>query len=231
MNNYTLLLDTETVNKSKGKSFTQYGNMVFDIGFLIIDGDFNVVHSYQALNSDIFNDDSYMENLFFGKEKLDWYINSDIPRKTTHEIALDFKEIFDTYSIERIAAYNISFDKRAIKSTEDEFIERWIDFDKYEVIDLYHMACQALEGNENYVISSMENGKVSDKGNVSSNAESVYCFIKNDYSFVEDHTALSDCYIEYEIYEWIVQEEKKRNVKFLTSSKPSCWRLVQRKKG
>lgn len=229
-----LIIDTETFNKAA--TFSIYGNMVFDLGFVIVNEEKEILFEYNAIASDIYEDETLKNNTFFTKEKLLDYDrmieNGAILYKTFNEIEEDVVNYLDKYNVGIIAAYNINFDMKALTDTSIKYGDKALcDLgDKYHIEDIWHMACQALSTNEVYPIISAENGKVSDKGNINTNAEAVYCFIKNDYSFVESHTALRDAQIEKEIYDWVLALEEKNEKKFIREAKTSCWRLVQPKK-
>lgn len=55
--------------------------------------------------------------------------------------------------------------------------------------------------------------KFTDSGNYTTNAETVYQYITNDIDFIEDHTALSDSIIEYEILKETIKNNKTELLK------------------
>lgn len=224
-----LLLDTETVNRSE--SFSIYGNNVFDLGFLVVDEkSLEVLVQYNELIAETYRDKNLMKNYVFSQEKLDWYETSRLSVAAIENINKTIQEIVELYNVSSIAAYNINFDIGAIKHTWEKHGLKTFILDGMKIIDIYHMACQALKGNDNYIVACVENGRVSPKGNVNSNAEAVYSFITNNSSFKESHTALEDCIIELEIYKWVLEQEKNLGSSFTEKPNPSCWRLVQKKK-
>jgi hypothetical protein len=69
------------------------------------------------------------------------------------------------------------------------------------------------------------NGFVSDKGNISTSAETVYRFLTNNLDFQEEHKGLEDVLIETAIFAKCVAKKKKMSRKI----NRGCWRLAQRK--
>lgn len=233
-----LLLDTETFSGSE--VFSMYDNYVFDFGAVVIENvkeyeeyPKNVpIYSYNKLIKEIYRDEKLIPNYVFGQEKFKrFYLDGSLKDIPFEEFVEDLKKLIETYNISAIAAYNIRFDLNALKTTAKKFKVDISFLDKLEIIDLYHMACQALQGNESYQMFCYETGRVSEKGNINSNAEAVYSFISGNNSFEEDHTALSDCLIEFQIYKWLLSLEKERQSKFSREPYSACWRLVQPKKG
>lgn len=222
---YYILLDTETVSNSK--TFNYYSNIIFDIGFILINNKNEIIYKYNKVIKEIFQNKEYMDNYVFDKSKLEWY-NKNIQIDDFKNIINDIKDIFK--NSKGIIAYNINFDLQAFKNTFNYFKEyNFLNNLKIEIIDIYHMACQALQNNDNYIVFCVENGKISEKGNINSNAEAVYSFINNNVNFKESHTALDDCFIEYDIYKWVLKYEKENKIKLKREPYSACWRLVQRK--
>lgn len=232
-----IVLDTETSKPEAGDyRFAQDTNLVFDIGFTVIDEDtYEIKHRYNALVEEIYTDHEIMHNFFFGDEALQWYEKQvqegAIPVKPAAQITKEVQEIVKKYDVMIITAYNATFDVEAIKDTwRDLHAGEIFNFDDMIVWDIYHMACQALEHDDNYTIAAVENGFVTNKGNIQATAEAVYSYIKKDPNFVEDHTALSDAEIESEILAWLLEIEKKNNMSVYFDREPNqgAWRLVQK---
>lgn len=229
---YTLVLDTETV--SNNKSFSLYGNYVFDIGAtlcVIEDNNITVLDKINLLVEEIYNDEELMKNYFFGEDRLNSFYkeNNDIDIVPWSEV-LDFFNSFITYfNIEDYAAFNITFDMNSIQSTCDK-LKTDNPFKDLIKVDLYNKSCQALADDENYKIFCVENGRMTEKGNIKSDAESVFAYIFNVPSVIESHTALSDAILETKIYQWLLKQEKEQDTFFEDKPNTQAWRLVQYKK-
>lgn len=229
---YTLILDTETVSNNKG--FSLYGNYVFDIGAtlcVIEDSNITILENFNYLVEEIYKDEDLMKNYFFGEDRLNSFYkeNSDIEICSWNKIIELFKRIIEDFEIEDYAAFNITFDMNSIQSTCDK-LKTDNPFKDLTKIDLYNKSCQALADDENYKIFCVENGRVTEKGNIKSDAESVFAYLFNAPSIIESHTALLDAILETKIYQWLLKEEKEQDTFFEDTPNTQAWRLVQYKK-
>ena len=229
---YTLVLDTETVSNNKG--FSLYGNYVFDIGatFCVIeDNNITVLDHVNFLVEEIYNDEELMKNYFFGEDRLNSFYkeNNDIDIVPWSEILDFFNSFITCFNIEDYAAFNITFDMNSIQSTCDK-LKTNNPFKDLTKVDLYNKSCQALADDENYKIFCVENGRMTEKGNIKADAESVFAYLFNEPSVIESHTALSDAILETKIYQWLLKQEKEQDTFFEDKPNTQAWRLVQYKK-
>ena len=229
---YTLILDTETVSNNKG--FSLYGNYVFDIGAtlcVIEDSNITILENFNYLVEEIYKDEDLMKNYFFGEDRLNSFYkeNNDIEICSWNKIIELFKKIIEDIEIEDYAAFNITFDMNSIQSTCDK-LKTDNPFKDLTKVDLYNKSCQALADDENYKIFCVENGRVTEKGNIKSDAESVFAYLFNAPSIIESHTALLDAILETKIYQWLLKEEKEQDTFFEDTPNTQAWRLVQYKK-
>ena len=229
---YTLILDTETVSNNKG--FSLYGNYVFDIGAtlcVIEDSNITILENLNYLVEEIYKDEDLMKNYFFGEDRLNSFYkeNNDIEICSWNKIIELFKKIIEDLEIEDYAAFNITFDMNSIQSTCDK-LKTDNPFKDLTKVDLYNKSCQALADDENYKIFCVENGRVTEKGNIKSDAESVFAYLFNAPSIIESHTALLDAILETKIYQWLLKEEKEQDTFFEDTPNTQAWRRVQYKK-
>lgn len=229
---YTLILDTETVSNNKG--FSLYGNYVFDIGAtlcVIEDSNITILENFNYLVEEIYKDEDLMKNYFFGEDRLNSFYKegNDIEIYPWNKIIEHFKKIIEDFEIEDYAAFNITFDMNSIQSTCDK-LKTDNPFKDLTKVDLYNKSCQALADDENYKIFCVENGRVTEKGNIKSDAESVFAYLFNAPSIIESHTALLDAILETKIYQWLLKEEKEQDTFFEDTPNTQAWRLVQYKK-
>ena len=128
--------------------------------------------------------------------------------------------------IDTVAAYNCGFDRNALNNTL-----RTVTFDKYKwffpyktnFICIWHMACQVLCTQKTYLKRAARMGLESAKGNVITNAETVYQYLSGENGFVEEHMGLDDVLIEVQIMARCFRQHKKmkQNINKL------CWRIPQ----
>lgn len=109
------------------------------------------------------------------------------------EMTRDIKK----YNIEYAFAYNSDFDERVFNFNCDWF--KCINpFDNVEIKDIRGYAHKFLI-NEDFKTFCERYELFTDSGNYSTTAETMYKYITNKIDFTEEHTALSDSIIEWEI--------------------------------
>ena len=119
-----------------------------------------------------------------------------------------------THSVDVFAAYNLGFDMRALATTQ-QFVNdggKVLTY-KPDLLCLWEFACQTVCASRMYhrVARELghERGWITDADNVRTNAEKVYAFLTNDWSFIEAHTALKDAQIETEILQRLLAKKKR----------------------
>ena len=227
-----LIIDTETLRETK--DFSPYNNYVFDIGGVVYNTDSHQIEKkFRYIIEEIYNDEKLRENYYFGKERFkECYLDKEKKLEIIKfkNAIKNIDNIIDTYNIDNIAAFNIRFDDTSINDTSKKLKVKLNHFNSCNKVDIYHMACQAINHSEAYIAFCVENGKVSEKGNISANVEAIYSFLMGDTSYEEEHTALDDAIDEAVIYEWVLEQEKETGKKFKTAPYAACWRLVQPEK-
>lgn len=106
------------------------------------------------------------------------------------------------YGIKKVYAYNCGFDKNALNSTIKAMTgNKWSHFfpKGTKFCDIWHMACQTIMSQRNFIKFCNRHGHVSDAGNVRTSAEVCYAYITKQPQFEEAHTGLEDVIIEAEI--------------------------------
>ena len=178
-----LILDTETTLDNQD---------VFDIGWLICDKNANIYETREFLVQENFN------KTFFYENKRPMYIKKIedlslrvLPKDEILEILLND---INTYGAQ-VYAYNSDFDQRALNQLWNYNVDM-NDIFPYA----FNIATQKTYLKEN---------RRTPKGNMTMNAENIYQYISFDNEFEEEHTALSDCYIEMAILLKALRQHKK----------------------
>lgn len=223
--NNILILDTETIG-----SFGQ--PLVHDFGYCIVDKHFNCLKKQRHLIKNVRAIEwALQESDFYNtkRETYDHEIEQGLVDIKTWKATIDeFKRDLIVYGVGTIAAYNIAFDYKAIKTTEhilnndSDYIEKL--FTKKKPLCIWNLACDTLMQEREYKEWAKANKKISEKGNILTNAETCFQYINQDLHFKEDHTALSDVLIETEILKYI-HEHYKINVDY--GLMYGCWQKVQ----
>lgn len=117
-----------------------------------------------------------------------------------------FTEDIKRFKVKRLFAYNVNFDKGSLN--------RLLGNERFNSLGLTY--CDIISGilytkllTQKYVNYCKDNGYITEKGNVQTKAEVVYRYLTNSADFVEEHTGLADCLIEYEILISAVKAHKK----------------------
>ena len=147
--------------------------------------------------------------------------------KSIYKIRKEVKDLMKKYNVKKVGAYNMGFDKRALnnvmKYTTKSFC-RWFFPFGTEFFCIWHLATQTLLQQKTFFKMAEKNGWFSEKGNLLTNAEVTYNYIKKMSDFREEHKGLEDVRIEVEIMAYCFRQHKKMN----TNINTSCWRLVQK---
>lgn len=121
-----------------------------------------------------------------------------------------FKKMFTAdiqkYKIKILYAYNVSFDKSALKRIfgEEEFKNLPLEYRDIISGILYTKLL-----TKKYIQFCRDNGFLTAKGNIQTKAEIVYKYLTNSLNFIEEHTGLADCLIEYQILLSALKSRKK----------------------
>lgn len=122
------------------------------------------------------------------------------------------------HKISKIYAYNASFDKGRISDLFGE------DFQKIgaEWVDIIPLILRTKLLTRKYCQFCIDNGFITEKGNIQTKAETVYRYLTGNTIFEEEHTGLADCKIEYQILLAAIKTKRK-----LDSSPCQAWRELK----
>ena len=219
-----LVIDTETCN-------TVEQPLPYDIGFAICDRMGNIAEERSYVVAETFLDmRDTMKSAYFA-EKIPQYWedikNGSREIKSIYKIRKEVKDLMNKYNVKKVGAYNMGFDKRALNNvmryTTKSFC-RWFFPFGTEFFCIWHLATQTLLQQKTFFKMAEKNDWFSEKGNLLTNAEVTYNYIKKMSDFKEEHKGLEDVRIEIEIMAHCFRQHKKMN----TNINTSCWRLVQK---
>lgn len=200
---FYMVLDTETVADAR---------VPYDIAWVIVDREGNVIERFNGLVSEVLTNPTMrylIKRDSFSKRKASFYLENN-----PAEI-MSFEDIFmyTTRAIDRynaiVVAYNAGFDVKVLNDYANVILDLDFFSPEDEIWDLWNMALNTICDSSNYVKWCMDCGFITEKGNISCSAESVYSYLYQDSTFVEDHTALSDCEIEAKILYQVFKRKKK----------------------
>lgn len=222
---YYLVLDTETANGLEDP-------LVYDLGYAIIDKHGTIFKTESFIVSDIFYQNDLMTSAYYARKIPMYYKDIKVGTRkvvnlyTARKILLDDIE---EWRIEAVLAYNMAFDYRATTTTQRyETKSKYRYFLPYGVPIwcIWNMACHSICNTRQYVNFCLQNGEVSNAGNIKTSAETVYKFITKNPQFTESHTALEDVLIEAQIFVKCVKREGIGSIH--TKINRGCWRIPQR---
>ena len=209
------ILDTETTHPQQE---------VFDIAVLIGDLHGNIVFERQWIIKEKIH-----QKLFYEEKRL-LYLerlrNPQYPAKfCTIKVALsEMERIFQHFAITEVYAYNMAFDSRVVGKIADEY-QLSNPLKMREMECLWFWSTQTIFQQKSFPKFCVDNPEthLTPKGNYKTSAETCYAYIKKIPDFVEEHTALEDCRIEYDIF-LHCRKQKKFRCKGIASN---VWLLPQ----
>lgn len=231
---YILVLDTETANtlttilpaifdsegellKPERHVMDMSNVLVYDCGWAVVDTHGNIYETASFINKDIFDDEcELMQSAYYGW-KVPLYLegikNGSHKKKNTWEIRQAMFETIEKYNIKEWAAYNASFDSKALDNTQryhtSSKYRYWFPFGSIDIWDIMKMARDVIAPMPTFISFCEKNGFIAGNGKPRTSAEIVYRFIINDPTFEESHTGLEDVIIETAIMAYCFRQHKK----------------------
>lgn len=226
---YRIVLDVETAGEVDNRSTLR----VYDMGFAVLDNDLNIVEHHSWIISDIYYGQSHLMESAYYADKIPTHYEPNIKSgkmevKRFIEAKNNFYAICKKYNVKKVYAFNATFDRSALNSTltflSNGFAKFFAPYNvKWRCIQ--HQAVNDICLSTRYFKFCMEHGFVSDKGNVSTSAETIYRYLTNNPTFEEEHTGLSDVLIEVEILKACLRKRRKLN----DTPIYNAWRVPQKK--
>ena len=199
------VFDTETINADKTP-------FCYNVGYLIADTD-----TQEILLERDFVVEQHWHNLAlfataYYAEKRKLYIDSMRARKSVLDkwgyimrtMAKDLRE----HKVECAYAYNSPFDDRVFEYNCDWFKTN-NPLENIPVMDIRGMVHSIVGNSQDFFKYCETYERFTDSGNYSTTAETIYGYAANCPEFEEEHTALADARIEYDIILWAMANGAK----------------------
>lgn len=219
-----IILDVETAG--------QFGaSLVYDLGFIVVDGD-DIVSSHSWVIDDVFNGMPQKMRTAYYAEKLPQY-RLDIEATRRRVISMrdaynEFAAICAVHNIREVWAFNASFDEAALNHTlnvcSNGFCDRFVPAGVKIRCIMGASVCTLCQSKKYAAVAER-----TEKGNIRVNAESVYRYITDDPDFIEAHTGLEDCMIEWEILKQCLKRKKRMDTNPKSVLHFKEWRILQAK--
>lgn len=199
MNNYAIMLDTETTNDITSP-------IMYDCGFGVINletGEIVERHSYVV--AEVFLDKELMSTAYFADKIPMYWDDIKTGKRRLMRLANIKRVLAQTarkYNAQYIVAHNARFDYRSTTGTQ-----RYMTSSKYryflpygvKVVDTLKMARLKYGKDDEYGEFCYNNNFLTKRGQRRYTAEILYRFLTNNLDFEEQHTGLEDAEIEAQI--------------------------------
>lgn len=195
------VIDTETTKNG----------YVYDFGAAIMNiGTGEVIDSMNVVIEETFNDVSAMNTSYYAC-KIPAYLEAinagELEVLPFSECFKRFSALLEAHGVRSVWAYNMAFDFKALNRTIAELSNGFITSFFHASVKCYDLMSSAVNiiGNtRRYQKWAIAHDYVTPTGRARATAETMFRFITDDASFVEDHTALSDAMIEADILAHLV---------------------------
>ena len=221
------VLDIETITDAR---------LAFDIAWILYDSKGRKLESHNFLVREIV-DTPFAQILIrrdsFMKNKAQFYMDGMAFNSFEVMSLASISDIFNAtakrYNAKVVmCAYNAKFDYTVLNDNMNAYYG--LDFFNadVEVVDIMTMALATICDTNKFVRWCQLTNHVTAKGNVQTNAETVYAYLTRNADYVEAHHALQDCEIESEIY-FKTRKYRKKHHKQFAMPVFHCeeWRKVQ----
>ena len=220
------ILDIETLTDAR---------LAFDIAWILKDSKGRTLESHNYLVSEIL--DAPFANILirrdsFMKNKAQFYIDGTFEVRSLASIHDIFHAAAKRYNAKIVmCAYNAKFDYSVLNDNMNAYYGMNFFDDNVEIVDIMTMALATICDTNKYVRWCQLNNMTTDKGNIKTNAETVYAYLTRDTDFIEAHHALEDCEIEADIY-FKTRKYRKKHHKQFAMPVFHCkeWKKVQARK-
>ena len=220
---YIMCLDVETAN-----GFSK--PLIYDMGFAITDKKGNIYQKFSFVIEEIFDNKELMDTAYY-KEKVPMYLEKIANGETIKVKYLEMREVFlkclEVYRVDMVAAYNLNFDMRALRTTTEKLYgkgKRFLtsEYKDIELMCIWSFACEVLYSRPSFINFIDKHNLMTEKGNPLTNAEVGYRYISGDLEFEEAHRGLQDVEIECQILAKCFAQRKKHESGIL----PNPWNIV-----
>lgn len=203
-----MVVDTETTSIEKP--------FAYNIGFLIADTETEeILHKADFVCEQIWHNRELFTTAYFA-DKRDWYIEEmrkhNIIMEKIGYITQAMARLIKAYDVQAVYSYTL-FDDGVFKYNCDWFkiINPFDDIPFYDIRGYVH---KKIAFTDEYKKFCEDNEYFTEKGHYSTTAETVYRYLTKDTSFIEQHTALADALIEYDILRWCVSQGAEWNTAY-----------------
>lgn len=196
-----LIFDTETISLNKP--------FCYDIGYIIVETKTkkilvkrNYIVSQVWYNLPLFATAYYSEKrpIYIGKLR-----NRSLQLKPYGVIMRKIEHDIKRFNVTAAYAYNSKFDEKVFQFNCDWY-KNINPLETLPIYDIRGYVHANIINEEDFIKFCDDNEYYTEYGNYSTTAETVYRYLKQNTNFIEDHTALSDSLIEFEILQYCIEK-------------------------
>jgi hypothetical protein len=204
-----IVFDTETTNLEKP--------FAYNIGFKIVNVDTNeTLYKGDFVAEQVWHNRELFTTAYYA-DKRESYV-SRMRGKTCTMAKMGYitqlmSRLIADFEIVGAYAYNSPFDDRVFKWNCDWYKIK-NPFDNIPIFDIRGYVHKYIAFTQEYKDFCEKYGYFTESGNYSTTAETVYRFITNNTDFIEEHTALADSEIEYEILQYCLNKGATLNTEY-----------------
>lgn len=198
------IVDTETTKSG----------MVYDFGAAIMNAATGeIIDTMNVIVEETFNDVSLMATSYYAN-KIPAYLEA-INAGALEVLGFSdcfkrFGALLESYNVRSVWAYNMAFDFKALNRTVAELSNGFVTSffpASVKCYDLMSSAINLIGNTRRYQKWAIEHNYVTPTGRARATAETMFRFIADDDSFIEEHTALSDAVVEADILAHLVAKK------------------------
>lgn len=198
------VIDTETTKNG----------YVYDLGVAIMNlANGEVIATMNAIVEETFNDVSEMATSYYAA-KIPAYLEAinagELEVLPFSECFKRFGALLESHNVRSVWAYNMAFDFKALNRTITELSNGFITCffsNNVTCYDLMSSAINLVGNTRRYQKWAIAHDYVTPTGRARATAETMFRFIADDDSFIEEHTALSDAMVEADILAHLVAKK------------------------
>ncbi len=213
-----VLIDIETtVPRFKGEKAK-----IFDVSFALVTKN-EILEKFSYFVEEFIQENpSYCKKL---AKKYDSYIDSGIYQILPFaKIMEKLQEVILENNVKTWMAYNAGFDGGHI-SRVCKMMEVDCPLQSLKKFDIYRASCEVLVNKPKFKKWATKNGKLTESGNYSTTAQTIFQYLSNDLEFVEEHTGYADIDIEMQIFHKLLKQKKGMSYKV-----GAGWSVLNKKK-
>lgn len=198
---YKLILDTETAGSLKAP-------LVYDLGYCIVNNHNEIVKERDYIITQVYDNAELFATAYYAKKRP--LYEKRLGSKYCHKVAFGYALIRLKADIEKYNcvcyAYNSNFDTTAIINTAKQYNKTQYIPENFQILDIMSFI-KPITTTKEYIEFCKARGYLTKTGRVSTTAETLFRYVFNNTGFKEEHTALEDSRIEFDILKTIIKED------------------------